>query len=89
MEFNDVVYIGRNLLYTSLLLVAPVVIVSLIVGLLISIGQTITSIQEQTMTFAPKIVAVVVVLLVGLPWYLQTMQTFTIDLFSFMSKVIK
>lgn len=89
MEFNEVVYIGRSLLVTSLLLVAPVVIVSLVVGLAISIGQTVTSIQEQTMAFAPKIVAVVVVLMIGLPWYLQTLQTFTTDLFTFMSRVVK
>ncbi len=89
MEFNEVVYVGRSLLTTSLLLVAPVVIVSLIVGLFISIGQTVTSIQEQTMTFAPKIVAVVVVLLIGLPWYLQKLQAFTNEMFTFMVDVVR
>ncbi|MEZ6095636.1 MAG: flagellar biosynthetic protein FliQ [Pirellulaceae bacterium] len=89
MEFNEVVFVGRSLLTTALLLVAPVVIVSLVVGLFISIGQTVTSIQEQTMAFAPKIVAVVVVLLIGLPWYLQQLQSFTTNLFTFMTDVVR
>lgn len=87
MEFNDVVYIGRQLLVTSLLLVAPVVLVSLVVGLIISIGQTVTSIQEQTMTFAPKIVAVVAVLIAAMPWYLNVLTSFTTDVFKFLTRV--
>ena len=47
--------VGRDLMLTSLLLVAPVVLISLLVGLVISIGQTITSIQEQTLTFAHEL----------------------------------
>lgn len=87
MDINQVVYIGRQLLVTSLLLVAPVVLVSLVVGLIISIGQTVTSIQEQTMTFAPKIVAVVAVLIAAMPWYLETLTTFTTDVFKFLTSV--
>ena len=87
MEFNEIVFIGRNLLTTSLLLVAPVVIVSLVVGILISIAQTVTSIQEQTMTFAPKIVAVVAVILLMLPWYLRVLQSFTREIIRFMGQV--
>ncbi len=87
MDFNDVVYIGRQLLITSLLLVTPVVVVSLIVGLIISIGQTVTSIQEQTMTFAPKIVAVVAVLIAAMPWYLNVLTSFTTDVFTFLTRV--
>ena len=71
-----VTVLGRDLLMTSLLLVAPVIIVSLLVGLIISIGQTVTSVQEQTLSFAPRIVAVVVTMLFMIPWYLTTMQEF-------------
>lgn len=77
MEFNDVVALGRNFLQMSLLLVAPVVIVSLVVGLVISIGQTVTSIQEQTLSFAPRIVAVVCVMIWMMSWYLETIQVYT------------
>lgn len=87
MEFDEVLYIGRQLLMMSLLLVAPVVVVSLVVGLIISIGQTVTSIQEQTMTFAPKIVAVVAVLMAMMPWYLNTLTGFTLEMFQFLTRV--
>lgn len=77
MEFEDVVALGRHFLATALLLVAPVVAVSLIVGLFISIGQTVTSIQEQTLTFAPRIVAVVLIMMWSMNWYLATLQNYT------------
>ncbi len=69
--------ISRDLMLTSLLLVTPVVLVSLLVGLIISIGQTVTSIQEQTLTFAPRIVAVVGIIIVLTPWYMTHLQSFT------------
>lgn len=77
MEFLDVVSMGQRFLQVSLLLVAPVVIVSLVVGLMISIGQTVTSIQEQTLSFAPRIVAVVLVMIWLMPWYLETLKNYT------------
>ena len=81
MEFDHIVTIAREFLATSLLLVAPVVAVSLVVGLIISIGQTVTSVQEQTLSFAPRIVAVVIVMMWMMNWYLQTFQAYTINLF--------
>jgi len=63
--------IGSDLLMTSLILIAPAVITSLIVGLIVSILQALTSIQEQTMTFAPRIVAVALVTIATLPWALR------------------
>jgi flagellar biosynthetic protein FliQ len=80
MEMSDAIMIGRNLMLMSLLLVAPIVIVSLAVGLVISIGQTVTSIQEQTLTFAPRIVAVVGTIILLTPWYLSTLRTYTIEM---------
>ena len=77
MEFLDIVEIGSKFLKISLLLIAPVVLVSLVVGLLISIAQTVTSIQEQTLSFAPRIVAVVFVMIWMMPWYLQTLRDYT------------
>ncbi len=65
-----------------LLVAAPMLIAGLVVGVLISIFQTATSIQDQTLTFIPKIVAVLVVLLIALPWMMQLMTDFTARLFS-------
>lgn len=89
MEFLDVVSIGREFLATALLLVAPVVVVSLVVGLLISIGQTVTSIQEQTLSFAPRIVAVVVIIMWMMNWYLETLQNYTQNLFAEMVNYVQ
>lgn len=89
MEFADAIFIGRQLLWMSLLLVAPVVIVSLAVGLIISVAQTVTSIQEQTLAFAPKIVAVVALLMLMLPWYLSTLKAFTLTMFQYLTQIVK
>ena len=86
----QVTVLGRDLLVTSLLLVAPVIVVSLLVGLLISIGQTITSVQEQTLSFAPRIVAVVVTMLFLIPWYLSTLKDFCDRIFiDYMGEMIR
>jgi len=87
MEVNEAITIGRELMTLSLLLSAPVVIVSLLVGLAISIAQTITSVQEQTLTFAPRIVAVVGIVIFLTPWYLSTLSTFTVRMFERMAEV--
>jgi flagellar biosynthetic protein FliQ len=55
---SHVEMLSKDLLWTGLLLVGPAVITSLVVGLVVSIIQTITSIQEQTLSFAPRILAV-------------------------------
>lgn len=89
MEIEDVVQIGREFFAMSLLLTAPVVAVSLIVGLVISIGQTVTSVQEQTLTFAPRIVCVVFVIMMLANWYLVTLQNYTLDLMTKMVELVK
>lgn len=78
MTHSEVIQIGRELLLTAIMLVLPTVAVSLVVGLLISIFQTVTSIQEQTLGFAPRIIAVAVTLALTLPWMLQVVSTFTL-----------
>lgn len=89
MELIDVVAIGREFFLMALLLSAPVVAVSLAVGLLVSIGQTVTSVQEQTLSFAPRIIAVVIVMIFLSNWYLITLQNYTIGLFSNMIELLK
>jgi len=77
MDTPQVVQIGRDLLLTSLVLSLPTIAASLIVGLCISIMQTVTSVQEQTLTFAPRILAVGTVLIVTLPWTIRVAVGFT------------
>ena len=89
MQTPEVVQIGRELLFTAMLLALPTVAVSLIVGLLISIFQTVTSIQEQTLTFAPRILAVGLVLVFTLPWTLQVLSNFTSRMFWMITEVTR
>ena len=77
MSADQMVQMLQEFLYLGLLLVAPAVLTSLLIGLLIAIFQTITSIQEQTLTFAPRIVAVAVVIALTLTWSLNLLIDFT------------
>ena len=63
MTIDDIIRISSDALYTVVITAAPVLLVSLVVGLIVSIFQTVTSIQEQTLTFVPKILAIFVALL--------------------------
>jgi flagellar biosynthetic protein FliQ len=78
MTTTEVLAIARDLLMTALLLSLPAVGASLLVGLLVSVLQTMTSIQEQTLSFAPRLVAVGLISLLALPWSLQVVNGFTL-----------
>ena len=67
---------------TAILLAAPMLLAGLVVGLAVSIFQSATSINEMTMTFIPKMLAVACALLFFLPWMVQTMLSFTQNLFA-------
>ena len=77
MDTLNVVEIAQDFLITAMSLSGDAIIVSLVVGLLISLAQTVTSVQEQTLSFAPRIVAVGAVMLLMLPWMLQQSSAFT------------
>ena len=77
MDTLNVVDIGQDFLITAMWLSGPAIVVSLVGGLLISLAQTVTSVQEQTLSFAPRIVAVGAVMLLTLPWMLQQSSAFT------------
>lgn len=81
------VEIGQDLLITTLMLSGPSIIVSLVVGLAISLMQTVTSIQEQTLSFAPRIVAVGLIMLLTLPWTLEQSSAFTMRMMERMLQV--
>lgn len=72
-----IIDIGRQAVQTVLLVAAPMLLSGLIVGLLVSIFQAATQINEQTMTFVPKIVTVLVALLLFAPWIMKILLAFT------------
>ena len=82
MSEEVVIGLAAEAIRVLLLVAAPMLLAGLIVGILISIFQTATSIQDQTLTFIPKIVAVLLVLLAALPWMMRLMSDFTTRLFS-------
>ena len=67
---------------TILIVSGPVLLVSLVMGLVISLFQAVTQIQEFTLTFVPKIIAVFVTLFLFFPWIARTLITYTVDLFT-------
>lgn len=82
MTVDNVVEITRTTLYTIILTSAPMLLISLVIGLAISIFQTVTSIQEQTLTFVPKLIGIFVMLMILGHWMLNNMTEFMTELWS-------
>ena len=76
-----VIDLARNAIMLALMVGGPLMAVALIVGLIVSVFQAVTQIQEQTLSFVPKLIAVSVAFLVALPWMLEMMIRYTTDLF--------
>lgn len=76
MTEGQVLDIARQALYTIILCSAPLLIISLVVGLVVSIFQTVTSIQEQTLTFVPKIICVFLGMMIFGSWILTNLTEF-------------
>lgn len=79
---GEVLDIASKTIYTIIVVSAPLLLVSLVVGLIISIFQTVTSIQEQTLTFVPKIIAVFLGMMLFGSWMLTRLTEFMTDLWS-------
>ena len=73
--------LGKATLMTALIIVAPALLVGMFTGLLVSLFQTITALQEQTLSIVPKMLAVVATLLIMMPWILRTLREFATGLF--------
>ncbi len=77
MGYDIVTFLGRETVTLTLILIAPLIGTALVIGLIIGIFQAASSIQEQTLTFLPKLLAVFGVFALSLPWLLQKMTSFT------------
>jgi flagellar biosynthetic protein FliQ len=78
---NDAIDIGRDAIIVSLKLGGPIMVLALVVGLVISLFQALTQIQEMTLTYVPKIVAILIAMILLLPFMLATLGSFTERLF--------
>ncbi|NLN29148.1 MAG: flagellar biosynthesis protein FliQ [Firmicutes bacterium] len=88
MTEGTVIHLGREALVTVLLVAGPMIGFSLAVGLLVSILQAATQIQEQTLSFIPKIVAVFVAGLIFGPWMLRVLIDFAMNLFANINQLV-
>ena len=77
--------LAKSTLVTALMICAPALLVGMSVGLMISLFQTVTSVQEQTLTIVPKMLAVVTTIVLLMPWILGTLYEYTTTLFSNLS----
>jgi flagellar biosynthesis protein FliQ len=81
--------LAKDALRTGLYVAGPALIVSLVVGLIISIFQVVTSLQDQTIAFVPKILAVMLVVVLSFPWMVKVMTGFTTRMFTDFNAVVR
>jgi flagellar biosynthetic protein FliQ len=89
MTEDIVLSLGRDAIWTTVALAAPLLIASLVVGLIVSIFQAVTQINEATLTFIPKMIAIAVVLVVLAPWMTQMMTSYTTELFTSLPNYVR
>ncbi len=81
MTLDDIGYIGQQAMLVTLLVASPMLITGMLVGLVISLLQSVTQLQEITLSFVPKIIAVMVAFVVFMPWMSGILSTFMRELF--------
>ncbi len=89
MNIEQAVEILRSLVGTALLVIAPILIVAVLVGVAVSLFQSVTSIQEQTLTFVPKVIAIGMVIVFTAPWILRQLMQFAIAYLSHLPDMVK
>lgn len=80
MNISDIMTVGQHALWVTILLAAPLLLSGLVVGLLISILQAATQVNELTLSFVPKVLVMALVLLLAGSWMLNTLMDFTVRL---------
>ena len=89
MSPETMVTIGQQALLMTILVSAPLMLAALVTGLLVSIFQAATSINEMTLTFIPKLIVMFIVLILAGPWMIDTMTSYMRDLFSSIPQLIR
>lgn len=89
MYVGYVIDISREVIWTLVKVAAPLLLVSLVIGLIVSIFQTVTSIQEQTLTFVPKFLAIMLILILCGSWILGEVSGLFVDLIEQIPTLIK
>lgn len=86
MSQEIILKLAKDTLQITLLISGPLLVVSLVVGILVSIAQVVTSIQDMTLSFVPRVIAVFLTFLLVLPWMLSTLLSFAAQLFGHLER---
>lgn len=89
MSEDLIIQLGQDALKTTVLLSAPILVTTLVVGLMVSVFQALTQINEATLTFIPKMIVVAIVLMLAGPWMLDLMKGFTVKLFENVPEMVR
>jgi flagellar biosynthetic protein FliQ len=89
MNEDIVLQLGQDAIKTMAMISAPLLLSTLIIGLIVSIFQALTQINENTLTFVPKMIVIGLVIILAGPWMIDVMKTYTINLFDNMATIVR
>lgn len=89
MAEDVVLNLGTNTLKTIAMVASPMLIGALVTGLIVSVFQAITQINEATLSFIPKMIAVALIAIIAGPWMLDTMKGFTVEVFQSVGEIVR
>lgn len=89
MNEDIVLQLGQDALKTMAMISAPLLLSTLIIGLVVSIFQALTQINENTLTFVPKMIVIGIVIILAGPWMIDVMKSYTINLFENMATIVR
>ena len=89
MSEDVVLHLGQDALRTLAMLSAPLLLSTLVIGLVISIFQALTQINENTLTFVPKMIVIAIILVLAGPWMLDVMSAYTVNLFESIATIVR
>ena len=89
MSEEIVISLGRDAIWTTVILAGPLLVAALVVGLVVSIFQAVTQINEATLTFIPKMLTIVIVLVIMAPWMTQMITSYTTELFTSLPNYVR
>lgn len=89
MGEDIILQLGQDALKTMAMLSAPLLLSTLVIGLVISIFQALTQINENTLTFVPKMIVIAIVLVLAGPWMMDVMKSYTVNLFENMATIVR
>ncbi len=89
MTTEFVLFWGQQTVKTAILVTSPILLTGMVVGLMVGIFQSVTQIQEMTLTFIPKMAVIILVILFSMPWMLMTLTDFMTSIYHQMSMISK